>query len=569
MDVSQLYLLLITLFFRIVLFAESVTSQQHDHSSWWGPYRPNLYFGMRSKSPNSPLLGLMWYKDQDLSHLRHSCEQDGELQYGWAFYDVRIGGQQILNDTANELDLTIDVHLSSSSAWTVEVSGTPRGNDTSWTIVWYIGLDAAEQPLECQIRSVLGGKSLLRYLCKGQAPKRGAFEMSLDVDESSMFLPEASRLDMIRVDPGTVWQARDHYERLAEDRLESSLEGLNNLAFIQSVFAGDFAIKIEFNNLTDAESVHQDPELTANTFTSPSEATYKPKSPFLDPAYSKFSKETLANLLGGIGYFYGTSIVDSTFSADHVEAGEEHGTYSLLTTVPSRPFFLRGFLWDTGFHLMVILDYDIDLALEIIFSWLDLMDDDGWIAREQILGPETRSKVPVEFQTQYTAYANPPTLFMAVEMIMDRLLCHVKYSGRPSSLSNSTEILGKLFTKLERHYNWFRRTQSGSLEGYQVFSASKNFIEGYRWRGQTDTHVLTSGLDDYPRASKPDNNDLHVDALCWVGLMAGVLKRLSSDNHTHPYDQHLEHIRTTLEQLHWSENNSAYCDISISPNNTP
>jgi mannosyl-oligosaccharide glucosidase len=35
----------------------------------------------------------------------------------------------------------------------------------------------------------------------------------------------------------------------------------------------------------------------------------------------------------------------------------------------------------------------VDDSLEIIGSWLSLMDDQGWIAREQILGDEARSKV--------------------------------------------------------------------------------------------------------------------------------------------------------------------------------
>jgi mannosyl-oligosaccharide glucosidase len=32
-------------------------------------------------------------------------------------------------------------------------------------------------------------------------------------------------------------------------------------------------------------------------------------------------------------------------------------------------------------------------SLEILKSWIDLIDDNGWVAREQILGEEARSKV--------------------------------------------------------------------------------------------------------------------------------------------------------------------------------
>ena len=31
-------------------------------------------------------------------------------------------------------------------------------------------------------------------------------------------------------------------------------------------------------------------------------------------------------------------------------------------------------------------------SLEILKDWIDLIDDDGWVAREQILGEEARSK---------------------------------------------------------------------------------------------------------------------------------------------------------------------------------
>lgn len=53
-------------------------------------------------------------------------------------------------------------------------------------------------------------------------------------------------------------------------------------------------------------------------------------------------------------------------------------------------------LWadrDEGFHLLVVGAWDNDLSLEILKSWVDLIDEDGWVAREQILGEEARSRV--------------------------------------------------------------------------------------------------------------------------------------------------------------------------------
>ena len=74
----------------------------------------------------------------------------------------------------------------------------------------------------------------------------------------------------------------------------------------------------------------------------------------------EFSKAITSNLIGGIGYFYGTSLVDRSFSYEwdqeedsgaHEEDGQrangEHLTAprSLLTATPSRSFFPRGFYW--------------------------------------------------------------------------------------------------------------------------------------------------------------------------------------------------------------------------------
>jgi mannosyl-oligosaccharide glucosidase len=106
------------------------------------------------------------------------------------------------------------------------------------------------------------------------------------------------------------------------------------------------------------------------------DATFPLPAPFNTEDHKTFAQAITSNLLGGIGYYHGASIVDRNFKHDYDEtdededAGEEKPALTeereLLTATPSRSFFPRGFYWDEGFHLALVGEWDNDLRWAMI-----------------------------------------------------------------------------------------------------------------------------------------------------------------------------------------------------------
>lgn len=197
------------------------------------------------------------------------------------------------------------------------------------------------------------------------------------------------------------------------------------------------------------------------------------------------------------------------------------------------------------------------------------MDEQGWIPREQILGPEARSKVPQEFQIQYPHYANPPTLFLVIGAFLDKIgSLDAKSSSSHSFISNSeqaTEYLRELYPLLKRQFEWFRKTQYGDVKTYdrEAFSTK----EAYRWRGSTQRHLLTSGLDDYPRPQPPHPGELHTDLISWMGMMTSTLQRvaglLNEEDEASSFATIHKAIVQNVDDLHWSNDHKTYCDATV------
>ncbi len=111
----------------------SVFSKASNDTLLWGPYRPNLYFGIRPRLTNALTTSLLWGRAEDYqtmaNTLRFTCEQHSGMDgYGWDVYDPRSGGVQTVRDRGNGIDLEtsfvkFDEPLGS---WAARIKGTVR-----------------------------------------------------------------------------------------------------------------------------------------------------------------------------------------------------------------------------------------------------------------------------------------------------------------------------------------------------------------------------------------------------------------------------------------------------------
>jgi len=422
---------LLPLKYPLALSSPNLASKDHLAKYFWGTYRPQVYFGIRARNPKSVIAGFMWLNKENSNALRHTCEQGDKLdKYGWNFHNgLDYASEQIID---GDLNLATDFVKQSGGNyggdWAARVSASftgPSKKNKRTSLIFYIA-DETENPLKFK-------KTESKIIIEGANYDFGQFEVHFEWSE----MPEEAQAPEILY----IGAQTSHFHNITEfvsgnlkSRSQSNagkrifpniVQEYSTLIAVQFLVETPFNFHVSYRSLSGSQDRYANfagEQLTRIFESKKREYDERFNSLFhlsekgYNNTYIDFAKHALSNLIGGIGYFHGKSIV---------RAGGEpkprlYWESALYTAVPSRSFFPRGFLWDEGFHELMINIWDSSITMDVIAHWLDLMNREGWIPREQILGEEAKRKVPPEFIIQNTEYANPPTLLFPIQQIVSK-----------------------------------------------------------------------------------------------------------------------------------------------------
>jgi len=536
----------------------------------WGSLNSGHYFGMKLTIPQSIEASLMWFDNSPGSfRMRHLCDQNDRLDfYSWVRHDFWSFGEQEIHDGNYRLSTSYIVDEASPLEWQAKITVDSSVNQTKLqplSLVYYITVDQDDK-LELDQKthspSVVGDDLL--FSISGFNRDIGDFRLNIMMDSPDDKLIKSSYLvgyvDKLRLPLSTYLLSKmvhtDQRRKGARifhlpSRIDVE-EGMQpNIIAVHLILEPKSSIVIEFKK-KDATSnqnyLDYDKRLVSKS--QDFDRKFELKFPIsqLDDDRKSLARISLSNMIGSVGYFYGFSYIGSSIRQERITA---YGPLQLITGVPSRSFFPRGFLWDEGFHNLLISQWDPKLSNKIIVSWFDIMNKNGWIPREVILGIESMRRVPNEFIVQRIANANPPAMLLVIESMLN--------SGTLEHQS-----LKHLFPRLKQWFNWFNMTQLGQLP------------TTYRWRGRDELSLemlnpktLTSGLDDYPRASHPFPSEYHIDLRCWMALASRTLASIAEKIGDREYASLMSDMSLRLSdngllnQLHWSDKYNMYCDFGI------
>eukprot|EP00039_Didymoeca_costata_P014170 m.225893 g.225893 ORF g.225893 m.225893 type:complete len:785 (-) comp15963_c0_seq3:2189-4543(-) len=500
----------------------------------WGTFRPHIYAGVRSRT--GPLFffsDVMWSSHSERGTIvRHDCRQDDGLSYGWNRHDGSSFGTQDITDPKIGL-LLQTLFTKEAGTWAISVNAkSTKEHSAKRTIMIAFG---------CASDKGVKVDACVRVNQDGTTATIADSILGIDSQISILGKPSA------------VWGEKDVTILTLKEAVKSALgeDGLlpNSVEDGSSIIVVQFEIgkedievalvQSQNSELLDLSTLKKMSEKLSDSF----DAEFQSKFG-LEPSnvYLPLAREAFSALVGGLGYFYGANKVSLL---DGTQTETEDG--GLFSAVPCRPFFPRGFLWDEGFHQMVISQFNPTLTLDVLFHWFSRMQNDGWIPREQILGVEAEERVPSEFVRQHEKHANPPTLMLVIERLLD------------ANLSTSdNELLHTLYPAAKKWMSWFISSQAGLGGTFHWHGRDPN-------DGKLHPMTLSSGLDDYPRASHPTKFERHVDLFCWVIKALEIMEKfgraINDEAGANEYKSDREKKLQRLDKWHWDKTALVYSDV--------
>ena len=581
---------------------EKLFSDSHNYKYLWGTYKPNLYFSMKQKTKETPVFGLMWYGQQKDTRttkvtidtlLKHECDQKNNIKYYWPCHNGFNYANEIINDIDNNVNLNIkNIKTSydiSEQSWTTIINGKKikkEKKNRNFALILYFSLEEfsldkkvffkpekitdsnyklTEMKLGNEFEKfeveIIEGKNGLKY--SNYQKYRKGYQFNWRVKQ--FVLDDFKKLQEIYAEKNTT------YSYIPFDELSKTKQP--NIVAIQFVFSldeikDDFEILIRYSNNLSKE---KEPKEHLNNlinqrikeFNNKFNELFKLKNIEkinkniynLDESNSEslqqMSKEALSNILGGIGYFYGNIKEKNNDNNDNSQ--KEKG---LLTATPCRSYFARGFLWDEGFHQLIISKWDIELSLEMVNTWFDTMDNEGWIPREQIRGNEAENQVPPEFITQDKLIANPPTLLFPIKNFINN---YKYFTDTNSKIYGLKELLIKFYKKLKLWMNWFENTQRSIL----FKKKGEAYRYTYQWNKRDSSHNFPSGFDDLPRGMTPNDEENHLDLNIWLLELEKTLHLLSTyfdKENINIYEKNIAERKKSIKSNLFSKELNLYSD---------
>lgn len=618
-------------------------SEELNKDLLWGTYRPNIYFGTRTRTARSLSTGMLWGAQASNPweiKLRHSCEQDASLHYEWKAHNGRSFGIQHILDKTTAVNISVSFlkYLDDKEfggEWTAKITSNAYLKRRQSALVWFYYMYVEAGTLKLQTKRSKKGISN-DVVVTGSSEDLGDFTIAVIPSSANVHiqsenkhgLPDLNLVHFTGIASAAdqAWRVEDFIQRqlhattankiipllqklhqqkkqitpeMTIPTLNNVVEKNANVFIFQFIVPQDFEFDVVY--LSHALHGKQSTQSRQSKFTPKELASLiKPKTgdnfyerlwiehaAFVNRFDSQFSitsskeldwmggikislkdfgQRVLSNVLGGIGFFHGRGAM---ILPDRKAAFME--PRDLYTATPCRPFFPRGFLWDEGFHQIVVYPWDYEISLDVVRHWFNLMESNGWIPREQILGDEARSRVPDEFQLQDPSIANPPTFFFLIQQMLNDLGHQKKHNSNsehderegfgeidPSFQDTKRHhvrvFLVNLYPRVKQYYDWLLASQRGVAPN------------SFRWRGRHGNHTLSSGLDDYPRVYPPSVKELHLDLHCWMAYAARVMEAYASFTNdrtrSQEYGKLYDDLLTSLNEYHWNDEQQIYLDVA-------